>query len=120
MYSAVASYLTNRISPSYVQIRAGSSILGSGGSLHEATHIYKHEFYYYYYNDYDVAVVRVSDNVLQTLLWDKETLTAFKYAKWEGKIGLQFKARLLTAALTVRNTTNCNYYMFQRNLKIEN
>jgi hypothetical protein len=64
MYCAVASYLTNRISASYVQIRAGSSNLGFGGSLHQATHIIKHERYYYDYNDYDVAVVRVSDNVL--------------------------------------------------------
>jgi hypothetical protein len=64
MYCAVASYITNRISPSTVLFRAGSSYRGSGGSLHPAAEFIAHPLYNAWSKDFDVAVARVSDNVL--------------------------------------------------------
>jgi len=49
-----------------VQFRAGSSIRGSGGTLHPAEQIILHPGYEAYPNEFNVAVVRVSDNVSQT------------------------------------------------------
>ena len=71
MYYVVASYLTNRISASNVRFRAGSSIRGSGGSLHPAAQIIVHPLYDYNTLDFDVAVVRVSDNVVANLILTK-------------------------------------------------
>jgi hypothetical protein len=67
MYYVVASYPTNRISASNVRFRAGSSIRGSGGSLHPASQLTANPRYDSYTIDFDVAVVRVSDNVLLNL-----------------------------------------------------
>jgi len=50
-----------------VQFRAGSSFIGSGGTLHPATQIFVHPLYDYSNFDFDVAVVRVSDNVYANL-----------------------------------------------------
>ena len=63
MYCVVVSYLTNRISASNVQFRAGSSIRGEGGTTHPAAQIISHPLYDYSTLDFDVAVVRVSDNL---------------------------------------------------------
>jgi len=63
MYCIVASYLTNRISASNAQFRAGSSNRGSGGTLHPAVQIIAHPLFDYNTADFDVAVVRVRDNV---------------------------------------------------------
>ena len=62
-YCVVASYLTNRISVPIVQFRACSSIRGSGGTLHPAAQIILHPRYNYKTLDFNVAVVRVGDNV---------------------------------------------------------
>jgi len=64
MCCVVASYLTNRISASDVQFRAGSSIRGQGGTLHPAAQLILHPRFNYFNYDFDVAVCRVSDNVL--------------------------------------------------------
>jgi hypothetical protein len=63
MNCIVVSYLTNRISASNVQFRAGSSIRGQGGTLHPAAQIISHPLYDYSTLDFDVAVVRVSDTL---------------------------------------------------------
>jgi hypothetical protein len=62
MYCAVASFVTNSISATYVQFRAGSSTRESGGTLHPAAEIILNPLYDDYNIDFDVAVVRVSDN----------------------------------------------------------
>jgi len=67
MYCVVASYLTNRLSVSNVQFRAGSSIRGSGGTLYPVAQIIVHPLYDYLNLDFDVAVARVSDNVFANL-----------------------------------------------------
>jgi hypothetical protein len=81
MYCVVVSYLTNRISASYVQFHAGSSIIGSGGTLRPAAQIMSHPEYDYDTYDFDVAVVRVSDNVCANLsfLKNKTFETGFKH-----------------------------------------
>jgi len=63
MYCVIVSYLTNRISPSGLRFRAGSSIRGSGGTLHPAAQLIPHPRYDGYTLGFDVAVVSVSDNV---------------------------------------------------------
>jgi hypothetical protein len=63
----VASPLTNRISASNVQIRAGSSIRGSGGTLHPVAQLIAHPRYDAFNYDFDLAVARVSDNVFANL-----------------------------------------------------
>jgi hypothetical protein len=62
-YCVVASYITNRISASNARFRAGSSIRGSGGTLHPAAQLIANPRYDYFTLDFDVAVARVSDNV---------------------------------------------------------
>jgi hypothetical protein len=69
MYYIVASYLTNRIPVSEVLFRAGSSIRGSGGTLHAVDQIIIHPRHSYWTMDFDVAVLRVSDNVLANLIF---------------------------------------------------
>jgi trypsin len=54
-----------------VGIRAGSSIRGSGGSLHPVALIIVHPVYDYNTLDFDVAVVRVSDDVFANLTLTK-------------------------------------------------
>jgi len=61
-YFVISSYLTNRISASNVQFRAGSSIRGQGGTLHPAAQLIIHPLYDSYTIDYDVAVANVSGN----------------------------------------------------------
>jgi hypothetical protein len=63
MYCVDVSYLTNRISATKVQFRAGSSIRGSGGTTHQAVVLIANPLYDDYTIDFDVAVARVSDNV---------------------------------------------------------
>jgi len=67
MYYIVASYLTNRIPASDMQFRAGSSIVEFGGTLHAVDQIIVHPLFDYYNWDFDVAVAKVSDNVLANL-----------------------------------------------------
>jgi hypothetical protein len=72
MYCEVALYLSTRISASNVQFRAGSSIRGSGGTLHPAAQIISHPLFDINTADFDVAVVRVSDIVYANLtFWEK-------------------------------------------------
>jgi len=54
-----------------VQFRAGSSFIGSGGTVHPAAEIISHPLNNYSTFDFDVAVVRVSDNICPklTLMW---------------------------------------------------
>ena len=63
MYCVVVSYLTNRLSASNAQFRAGSSIRGQGGTTHPAADFIIHPQHNLYRRDFDVAVVRVSDKV---------------------------------------------------------
>jgi DeoR/GlpR family transcriptional regulator of sugar metabolism len=69
MYCLVSSYLTNSIPASNVQFRAGSSFIGSGGTLHPAAQIIVNPLYDYNTFDFDVAVVRVSGNVYANLIF---------------------------------------------------
>jgi len=57
-----------------VQFRAGSSIRGSGGTLHPATVLIANPLYDSYTIDFDVAVARVSDNVFTNLHLKKNSL----------------------------------------------
>jgi hypothetical protein len=66
-YCVVASFLTNSISATDVQFRAGSSFRGSGGSLHPAAELIADPRYDAYTLDFDVAVARVSDNAITKL-----------------------------------------------------
>jgi len=68
MCCVVFSYLTNRILAFNVQFRAGSSIRGSDGTLHPAAQIISHPLNDYSNFDFNVAVVRVSDNVCAKLI----------------------------------------------------
>ena len=52
---------TNRASVSNVRFRAGSSIRGRGGTLHQADQLIANPHYDYYTLDYDVAVAKVSN-----------------------------------------------------------
>jgi hypothetical protein len=54
---------------SYVQFRAGSSFRGSGGTVHTAAELIANSLYEFYTMDFDVAVVRVSDNVFANLIF---------------------------------------------------
>ena len=63
IYCVVASYLTNRISASYVDFRAGSSYRGSGGTLYPAAQLIADPRYDPFTIDFDVAVARVNYNV---------------------------------------------------------
>jgi len=63
MYCVISSYLTNSISASNVQFRAGGSFREQGGSLHPAAQLIIHPLYDSYTIDYDVCVARVSDNI---------------------------------------------------------
>ena len=73
MFCVVASYVTNRISASYVRFRAGSSFRGSGGSLHPAAQLIANPLYDAFTYDFDVAVARVSDNVFTNLtFWQNQ------------------------------------------------
>jgi hypothetical protein len=74
MYCVVASYLTNRISESNAQFRAGSSFRGSGGTLHPAAQLIPSPLYDFYTIDFDVAVAKVSDNVFVNSNFDKPIL----------------------------------------------
>jgi hypothetical protein len=74
MYCVVASYLTNRMSESNVQFRAGSSIRESGGTVHPAAQLIADPRFDYYTNDFDLAVARVSDYVFANLHFDNTIL----------------------------------------------
>jgi hypothetical protein len=55
-----------------VRFRAGSSIRGSGGTVHPAAQLIADQRYESWTIDFDVAVAMVSDNVWQTLIFDKK------------------------------------------------
>ena len=74
MYYVVSLYLTNRISASNVQFRAGSSLRGSGGTLYPASLLTANPLYDPYTIDFDVAVARVSDYVFANPNLQKENL----------------------------------------------
>jgi hypothetical protein len=57
-----------------VQFRAGSSIRGSGGTLHPAAQLIVNPLYDYWTLDFDVAVAKVSDNVFPNLYLKKNSL----------------------------------------------
>jgi len=61
------SYLTNRFSASAVRFRAGSSIRGSGGTVHPAAQLIADPDYDSWTIDFDVAVVRVNAYVCANL-----------------------------------------------------
>jgi hypothetical protein len=114
MYCEVASYLTNRISASTVQFRAGSSIRGSGGTLHPAAQIISHPLFDINTADFDVAVVRVSDIIYANLTIKKKERKENHYKPGlntlneTGNLVYNLKALQLTAASTLRNATNCD------------
>jgi len=109
MYYVVALYFTNRISASNVEFRAGSSFRGSGGTLHRASQLIAHPRYDDYTIDFDVAVVRVSDYVFANLNLQKKHFKLGSNTLSERKsLVYNLKSLLLTAALTLRNTTNRN------------
>jgi hypothetical protein len=47
---------------SFAQFRAGSSIRGSGGTVHPVAQIIAHPLYDDWITGFDVAVVKVTDN----------------------------------------------------------
>nr|ADQ53629.1 eupolytin [Eupolyphaga sinensis] len=55
-----AAHCVDGVSASSARFRAGSSIRGSGGSLHQVTQLIANPQYDYYTIDYDVAVARVA------------------------------------------------------------
>jgi len=63
MYCVDVSYLTNRISATNVQFRAGTNNTGEGGTLHQAVELIANPLYDAANIDFDVAVARVSDIV---------------------------------------------------------
>ena len=67
MCCVVASYLTNSLSVSNVQFRAGSSISESGGTVHPAAQLIVDPRYDSWTTDFNVAVARVSNNVFANL-----------------------------------------------------
>ena len=109
MYCVDISYLTNRIFASNVQFRAGSSIRGEGGTTHPAAELIAHPQYDAYTTDFDVAVVRVSDNVCAKVHIKKKhfKLDTNTINNRENLVN-NLKILQLTAGLTLRNTTNRN------------
>jgi hypothetical protein len=67
MSCVIVSYLTNRISASKVQFRAGSKKCGQGGTTHPAAELIAHPLYDPFTLDFDVAVARASDKVCASL-----------------------------------------------------
>ncbi|PSN49652.1 hypothetical protein C0J52_14793 [Blattella germanica] len=59
-WALTAAHCVNGLSLSDLQFRAGSSIRGSGGSIHRASDIIAHPQYNYSTGEYDIAVVKVS------------------------------------------------------------
>jgi len=108
MYYVVALYLTNRISASNVRFRAGSSFRESGGTLHPASQLIAHPLFDDYTIDFDVAVARVSDNVLANLNFWKKFKMVLNTLNVRENVVYNLKALKLTVALTLRNTTNYN------------
>jgi hypothetical protein len=66
-----------RVSASNVQFRAGSSIRGTGGSIHPASQLIANPLYDYYTIDFDVAVARVSD--FKTPCYCTKSVQIFQY-----------------------------------------
>ena len=66
-YCVISSYLTNRISASNVQFRAGSSFRGQDGTLHPAAQLILHPLYNSYTLDFDMALASESDNIFANL-----------------------------------------------------
>ncbi|XP_021922104.1 trypsin alpha-like [Zootermopsis nevadensis] len=60
IWVVTAAHCVDGVSPSYAQFRAGSSIRGTGGSIHPAAELIANPDYDYYTIDFDVAVARVS------------------------------------------------------------
>ena len=67
MNCIVASYLTNRLSASNMLLRAGSSIRGSGGTVHPAAQFIVHPLFNWYHLDFNLALVKVSDHIFANL-----------------------------------------------------
>jgi len=86
MYCAVASYLTNSLSAFYVEFRAGSSIRGSGGTVHPAAQIIVDPRYNHWSTGFDVGVGRVSDNVISNSIFDNTILIWVKTRLMRGRI----------------------------------
>jgi hypothetical protein len=106
---------------SNAQFRAGSSIRGSGGTVHPAAQIITHPRFDYYDLDFDVAVAKVSDNVFSNLNFLEHQFKIRSNTLNETvNLVYNLKSLQLTAALTLRNTTNRNYYIFRRNFRIQN
>jgi hypothetical protein len=109
MYCVISSYLTNRISASNVQFRAGSSFRGQGGTLHQAVQLIVHPLYDDWTIDFDVAVARVIDNVFTNLnFWQNLYKLGSNMLNETLNLVYNLKTLQLTAALTLRNTTNGN------------
>ena len=67
MYCVISSYLTNSISASNVQFRAGGSFREQGGSVHPAAQLILHPLYNSYTLDFDMALASESDNIFANL-----------------------------------------------------
>jgi len=109
MYYVFSKYLTNRISASNVQFRAGSSLRGSGGTLHPAFLLTANPLYDDYTIDFDMAVARVSDYVFANLnLQQRKFKLDANTLNESGSLVYNLKAMQITGVLTLRNTTNRN------------
>jgi len=93
-----------------VQFRSGSSLRGSGGTLHPACVLTAHPLYDPYTIDFDVAVARVSNYVFANLnLQKKKKIKLYANTLNEsGSLIYNLKALQITGVLTLRNTTNRN------------
>ncbi|XP_069679934.1 trypsin beta-like [Periplaneta americana] len=60
IWVVTAAHCVDDVSPSSASFRAGSSIRGSGGSVHQASALIANPNYDYYTIDFDVAVAKVS------------------------------------------------------------
>ena len=61
-----------------MRFRAGSSIREYGGTLHPAAQLIGHPLYDWNTFDFNVALVKVSDNLLQTSIFGKTSLNLFQ------------------------------------------
>ncbi|XP_046404252.1 trypsin alpha-like [Ischnura elegans] len=55
-----AAHCTDGAKPSYLTVRAGSSIVNSGGSIHQVTKIHQHPGFDIYVLDGDISIIEVS------------------------------------------------------------
>lgn len=57
------NYVYFSMKPSYLLVRAGSTLLDQGGQVREVTSIILHELFDKITKDYDIAVLRLKENV---------------------------------------------------------